>query len=272
MLSFGVTYADVTLTGLMESAYTFNGADKGISKGKNGGSEFRLGGTEDIGGGLKADFKYVFIQDHNKGGTNGLKNYNSYVGLNGDFGTVRIGQQWTPLDLVSWDNDATGGIDSLSTATQFQAEGSVTYISPTISGFTLTAQGLNESKDYAGFSVKYAVDAFTVSLASQSQQGSKDYTSLGGTYDFGMAKLFVNSVMHKGDKDAFGAGVSVPIGSSTSVALSFSQKDKDKKAQFLGTYNLSKRTSVYFLTKYTDQTSGTATTSSINSIGVQHNF
>jgi predicted porin len=77
--------------------------------------------------------------------------------------------------------------------------------------------------------------------------------------------------MQKGSKDAFGAGLSVPIGSSTSVALSVSQKDKDKEAAFLAKYNLSKRTSVYFFSDYLD-TQSKSTTSSTNSIGVQHKF
>ena len=275
MLSFGVTFADVTLTGIMESAYTFNGGAKGFGAGLNGGSEFRLGGNEDLGGGLKADFNYAFVQDHNYGGAGKLKNYNSYVGLNGGFGTVRIGQQWTPLDDMSWGNDATGGVKTLAVGPAKQASGSLTYISPNYSGFTLTAQGLNEKEGYAGYSLKYAVDAFTVSFASQSQDGSKDYQALGGTYDFGMAKVFVNSVMQKGQKDAFGVGLSAPIGDSFTAAISYSQKDKDKNAAFLAKYNLSKRTGVYFVTKYEDikaKTGVTASNASTNAIGVEHKF
>jgi hypothetical protein len=51
LLSFGVTFAQVTLTGVMESTYTMDGAKKGLGGGTNGGSEFRLGGVEDLGNG-----------------------------------------------------------------------------------------------------------------------------------------------------------------------------------------------------------------------------
>lgn len=283
MYSFGVTYADVALTGIMESTYTFNGKGKGIGAGLNGGSEFRLGGTEDLGNGLNADFNYAFIQDHNKGGNlddpdnpRFLKNYNSYVGLNGGFGSVRIGQQWTPMDLVSWGNDSTGSVYTLSrTKDQAQAEGSVTYISPNFAGFTLTAQGLNESRDYAGFSLKYAAEAFSVAFAYQSGKGpngesQKDQKSLGGTYDFGVVKLFANGVMQSGQKDRFGVGLSAPVGDSTTVAVSYSEFGKDKNAAFLAKYSLSKRTAVYFLTKYDDLPP--AASKSTNAIGVEHKF
>ena len=272
MLSFGVTFADVALTGIMESTYTFNGSGKGIGAGLNGGSEFRLGGTEDLGNGLNADFNYAFIQDHNKGGT-GVKNYNSYVGLNGGFGSVRIGQQWTPMDLVSWGNDSTGGVYTLSrTKDQAQAAGSVTYISPNFSGFTLTAQGLNETKDYAGFSLKYAAQAFSVAFAYHSENGQKDQKSLGGTYDLGVVKLFANGVVQSGQKDRFGVGASAPIGDSTTVAVSYSEFGKDKNAAFLAKYSLSKRTAVYFLTKYDDLPSESKASKSANAIGVEHKF
>ena len=276
MLSFGVTYADVALTGIMESTYTFNGKGKGIGAGLNGGSEFRLGGTEDLGNGLNADFNYAFIQDHNKGGDGikgsggPVKNYNSYVGLNGGFGSVRIGQQWTPLDNASWDNDSTGGVYTLSRGDQKQAAGSVTYISPNFAGFTLTAQGLNEKQDYAGFSLKYAAEAFSVAFAYHSENGQKDQKSLGGTYDFGVVKLFANGVMQSGQKDRFGVGLSAPVGDSTTVAVSYSEFGKDKNAAFLAKYSLSKRTAVYFLTKYDDLPP--AASKSTNAIGVEHKF
>jgi hypothetical protein len=84
-------FAQVSITGVMESSYNLNGASKGMTVGHNGGSEFRLGGSEDLGNGMKADFVYTLQQNHN--GAGAITPYNSYVGLSGDFGAIKIGRQ-----------------------------------------------------------------------------------------------------------------------------------------------------------------------------------
>ena len=64
-------FAQVSITGVLESTYNFDGASKGVTGGLNGGSEFRLGGSEDLGNGLKADFSWAFLQNHNNGAAGG---------------------------------------------------------------------------------------------------------------------------------------------------------------------------------------------------------
>ncbi len=285
MLSFGVTFAQVTLTGVMESTYTMDGAKKGLGGGTNGGSEFRLGGVEDLGNGLKADFNYAFLQDHNTGGT-GLTNYNSYVGLGGDFGTLKIGKQFTPLVLATWGNDAAGGAansSNLANGSGVQANGSVTYTSPNFSGVTVSLQANDQttpSKDAndkditlgksSGYSLTYATGAFSASYASNTNKGAKAVNGLGASYDFGMAKVFISSLTQSGTKDATGFGISAPLGAATLIA-SYSEKGDASAYELTAKYNLSKRTMAYFQNKVTDENK-TAASVSVNSIGIRHDF
>lgn len=284
-MSFGVTFAQVTLTGVMESTYTMNGAKKGLGGGTNGGSEFRLGGVEDLGNGLKADFNYAFLQDHNTGGT-GLTNYNSYVGLGGDFGTLKIGKQFTPLVLATWGNDAAGGAansSNLANGSGVQANGSVTYTSPNFSGVTVSLQANDQttpSKDEndqditlgksSGYSLTYATGAFSASYASNTNKGAKAVNGLGASYDFGMAKVFISSLTQSGTKDATGFGISAPLGAATLIA-SYSEKGEASAYELTAKYNLSKRTMAYFQNKVTDKDKKAASVT-VNSIGIRHDF
>jgi len=285
LLSFGVTFADANLTGVMESTYTLNGSNKGMGTGMNGGSEFRLGGTEDLGNGLKADFNYAFVQNHNAGSS--LANYNSYVGLSGEFGSVKIGKLFTPLALATWGNDAMGGAaisTNLANGGGVQPTGSITYTSPNFSGFTLSAQGNNQTTDYtdadkkaaklkksSGYSLSYATGGLSVSYASNTEDTQKAINGIGASYDFGMAKVFLSSLTQSGAKDATGYGISVPFGATTLIA-SGSSKGDEQNYELVAKYNLSKRTLVYF--QNTNKDFGKVNTSAVstNSIGLSHSF
>ncbi len=270
----------------MESTYTMNGAKKGLGGGTNGGSEFRLGGVEDLGSGLKADFSYAFLQDHNTGGT-GLTNYNSYVGLGGDFGSLKIGKQFTPLALATWGNDAMGGA-AVSTnlangSGAYQPNGSITYTSPNFSGFSASVQANNQTTKYtldnvdktlqksSGYSLSYATGGLSVSYASNTEDTKKAINGIGASYDFGMAKVFISSLSQKDEDTATGYGVSVPFGAATLIA-SGSTKGDAQNYELVAKYNLSKRTLVYF--QNTNKDTGVTGTSAVstNSIGVRHDF
>jgi len=286
-LSFGVTFADANITGVMESTYTMNGVNKGMGNGMNGGSEFRLGGTEDLGNGMKADFSYAFVQNHNTGSA--LANYNSYVGLSGEFGSLKIGKLFTPLALATWGNSAMAGtaIDTnLANGSGVQPSGTVTYTSPNISGFSLSAQGNNQTTTYSdtksitgsttikkssGYSLSFATGGLSASYASNTIDGDKAINGLGASYDFGMAKVFVSSLTQSGAKDATGFGISVPVGAATLIASSSSQGTADNY-ELVAKYNFSKRTLVYF--QNTNKDTGAVNTSAVstNSIGISHAF
>jgi len=111
----------------------------------------RLGvkGSEDLGNGLKAIFKYEFgIQVDDSDGVNSGRN--AYVGLSGDFGTVLAGRHDTPAKVAFYaaGNETIGDsiidINSKTSTTsagfsELRLDNAVAYISPNFSGFTAAA-------------------------------------------------------------------------------------------------------------------------------------
>ena len=112
MLSIGVTYADVTLFGTIDQAYTkkewtINGASRysttGFSGVQNGGSGIGFKGEEDLGNGLKASFLHELGVSTEGASATSVRQ--GFVALGGTFGQVRIGKQYSQafINTVSVD-------------------------------------------------------------------------------------------------------------------------------------------------------------------------
>jgi predicted porin len=163
----------------------------------------------------------------------------------------------------------------------YQPNGSITYTSPNFSGFSLSAQGNNQTTTYgspsvtikksSGYSLSYATGALSASFASNTISGAKAVNGIGASYDFGMAKVFISSLSQKDEDTATGYGVSVPFGAATLIASGSTQGDA-QNYELVAKYNLSKRTLVYF--QNTNKDTGVTGTSAVstNSIGVRHDF
>jgi predicted porin len=260
---------------VMEATYNLSGAAKGMVAGMNNGSEFRLGGVEDLGNGMKADFNYAVVNNHNTAST--LTNYNSYVGLSGDFGSIKIGKQFTPLDVATWGNDSMAGAanrsNTLATGAGTQADGSITYTTPSIAGITVALQGGDLAKaatKSTGYSLTYAAGPFSASYSSNTVGTAKAINAIGANYDLGMAKVFLTTLNQSGQSDATGFGVSVPVGAATLIA-SYADKGAESAYEMVAKYNLSKRTVVYFQNKVTDA-GASAAAATTNAVGIQHAF
>ena len=262
-----------------------------MATGMNGGSEFRLGGSEDLGNGLKADFSWAFVQNHNNGaaiGTNDaagnadgfattsgmVSSYNSFVGLSGDFGSIKLGQQWAPLTLVGFTHDAMGGAATSGNLTLAVANvpNTITYSSPSIAGVSLSAQTDSATTDGSkttGYSLNYSVGAFSAGFGYSKKSTEKAKNGVGASYDFGMAKLFLSTLNDtEADTTATGYGVSVPFGATTLIASASSQGAADNYT-LVAKYNLSKRTMAYVQNA---NTKDGATKTNVNSIGISHAF
>lgn len=147
--------SNVTIYGRVDYGFVSrNGSSGDALSGINGKSEFMSGvqggsrigfkGAEDLGNGLKAIFEleYGLAVDEDKG--KGISsNRHSYVGLTGNFGTVVGGRldgvrynifgKYDPFGLGTVGNftQMTGQVD--------RADNAIAYISPSFSGFTVTA-------------------------------------------------------------------------------------------------------------------------------------
>jgi len=126
-LYLGVSFADATIYGNFDQAYrsdkatvlTFSAnTKKGIDGVLNGGNALGFKGNEDLGNGINANFLIEFGMEGSDsmtvhsaaGGTtllgastgtvgvsNGVSNRQSFVGLSGGFGSVKIGKQYSEV-------------------------------------------------------------------------------------------------------------------------------------------------------------------------------
>jgi predicted porin len=144
LLDGGLIYTSKTLGANGQNAgHQYSFTDSGLSP-----SNFGMEGTEDLGGGLKAEFK---LESGINIGTGGFNDSNgnffgrqAYAGLKDGFGEVKAGLQYSPFFLALYDNDPrglaqTGGslmmyLDNV-VATGIFTPNAVSYTSPVLWGF-----------------------------------------------------------------------------------------------------------------------------------------
>ncbi len=327
----GVAYAQSTVT-LYGVADVWVGSEKAgapatairqtkMGSGGYNGNRFGLRGTEDLGGGLKASFvlEQGFTIDDGKIMTakdSDGKEYTTqfgrqaFLGLDGGFGTVRFGRQYSAYDeLRAATNNA---FDSAFSPTARTYAGGVAdyngrinnqvyYATPEMSGFRAAiGYGFGENKtattsstDTTSLHVRYAQGPILVGVAYQKEEVSntadRTYTLLAGSYDFGVAKLTAGFNRAKADmagKDnEYQLGVSVPVASNAQIAVGYA-KAKYKNAAgaktgdgsgwgITGYYDLSKRTRLYAGYRDTkrDNAAGVKTDETkLFAVGVRHSF
>ncbi|KVL46553.1 porin [Burkholderia cepacia] len=142
-------------TGILYTSKTRNpatgqsaGQQSSIITGGRGSSLFGLKGTEDLGGGVKAIFALESgISSANGGMANSNGNLfgrEAWVGVTGNFGTVKAGVQYSPFALSLMATDARnvsffGGMVPIyigsAAVTGIFNSNAVSYTSPTIAGF-----------------------------------------------------------------------------------------------------------------------------------------
>ncbi|RYX90000.1 MAG: porin [Comamonadaceae bacterium] len=220
----------VTLYGLID---TYVGAQKTTVGGNgtrqsvvnSGGlqtSRFGLKGSEDLGGGLAANFQLEngFNVDTGATPNNGATNQSifsrqSWVGLSGGFGQVKIGKMWTPFDEVKGSGAAGFDGNVLAPATNVWASNnyndrpgnSLYYSTPSFGGFSAAAMyafgenktPTNNAGKTAGFNVAYNAGPLAAALSYQSEKPGGNavglagrttkFTQVNASYDFGVAKL-----------------------------------------------------------------------------------
>ncbi len=279
----------VSIYGVVDAgvSYTDNGAATNsktwaLGSGQQSGSRLGFKGSEDLGGGLSAIFTLEngFNIDDGTQGQGALFGRQAFVGLNGGFGSVKLGRQYNPIRVSAEAIDPfglglAGNLKNVFNVYGERANNTINYATPNLSGFSgQVAYGFGEvagstsASRQIGLAANYANGPVFVTLAYHNQdkstdaitnKGSAKSTLLGGTYDFGMAKLHGGFAWNKGDTgiadDAnsrdWMLGVSAPIGAGTVLASYIQHKDKladqsDAKQWALGyTYSLSKRTNLY---------------------------
>lgn len=244
-------------------------------------SHFTLSGTEDLGNGLKA----IFLLNHRFSPNNGAINVtgnsatqspvyfyrNSWVGLAGSFGDVRLGRILMPMQTVNylgepWNggdtvgNVFTGGIQSTIRSTN-----AIYYRSPNLGGLQVHAgigaaegQIAGECSNCSpvnaerplGLAVVYAAGPLTVAAAFDRNTADRKTSGLYGKYDFGA--VILQGMFETGDTsattevDRWSISASMPIGAAVLKAGYMNRSDENQKKVGLGMdYRLSKRTLIY---------------------------
>jgi len=160
----GAAMAQVTIGGVVDQAYysvdqksrsgLLSTKQTGIGEGSWAGSRIRFSGTEDLGGGMKANFwieQGIAISDGNgmntRNGGNGpqflsglgMSNQNrqSYVGASGGFGEIRLGRVYAAsYDMFTNSGHVNGEMTGTSQASfaLFNRTKAINYISPMFAG------------------------------------------------------------------------------------------------------------------------------------------
>ena len=305
--------SSVTLYGIADayvgSQKTFGGTTNTVVN-SSGLSQSRIGLSvkEDLGSGLQGFV--VFENGVNTDTGTGAGNRKSVLGLSGSFGTVSLGNQQDPLSQVS-ENVLDAQSDSVFSAvagTQgasfYTVANSVRYDTPNFDGFSAAVQvGLGEDKNTVinpgrasrdtAFNVQYANGPLALALAHgiyETNNGANNLvpvrftsTAVGGSYDFGAAKLNLGFTNGKtktvaGNDKGINVGVTAPIGAFTVVGQLSRNKftgGKNRTSFGLeGHYALSKRTTSYIGLNETKNNNNPAgfTKARVLGVGVRHVF
>ena len=276
-------------------------------------SRWGIRGSEDLGAGLKANFNLEtgIKNDTGAQGTNNSAfDRQSWVGLSGAFGAVKLGRSDTAFDDIRdlavvnnlWDSEFTpnkiaytAGVAEYSS----RASNQIRYESPSFAGFTAgVSYGLDEQaspvkKDVQAFNLRYRAGALDAGIGYQEQKDNTapasnlEYTAISASYDFGSFRvsggynLAENGL--KQEDDEFSVGVAVPYGNfEFSAGYAYSKSKTAGVTQAKGsayalgaTYALSKRTKVYaaYLDGDVENGAGTKTADKrVYAAGIRHDF
>ena len=273
--------SSVTLSGGIDAAIQRQNGEWNMSTGNSGRSNFTLSGREDLGGGLNAFFalNYRF----NAGTGQGTSAYTtssfwrqSWVGLGGAFGDVRLGRMLPVLQEFN------GGFDPFGTETigsthvngLFNVAGTaggarynntIYYRSPSLGGLavhasisaadqqiagTPTTNFTNGTERPVGIAVAYAAGPIRAAVAYDRNAVDLKTKGVYGAFNAGFAEFMFqwenSDATPSTDVSVWSIGAKAPLGAATLKAGYRNSSDLEaKKVAFGVDYALSKRTTVY---------------------------
>lgn len=230
-------------------------------------SRWGMKGSEDLGGGLKANFQLeasIALDTGAAGSATGFDRQ-AWVGFSGGFGEVRLGRVPSPFDNVQGASDAVfdsdlapannpgGGVFRTANGYTSKVTNNIFYKTPTMGGFgaevsySLDEKAATAPTSITSFNVTYAAGPLAAQLAYQDEDRkdlSADYkfTRLGASYDFGIATA---KASYGQVKNATGAvdsaathtagakttewqlGVDVPMSSALTLSASYAESTDD---------------------------------------------
>jgi len=251
----------------------------------NGNSRLGVRGSEDLGGGMKANFNFEQGINLATGATDANTwQRNAFMSLTGGFGEVAAGRRLTPHFYAIATYELTGTANYSAEASQFGFGGGsrndalISYTTPNMGGLTATigtvlgqnnvVAGVNRSKTQ--FNVIYKAGPIAAALGYDKTNGAEKSLSLGGSYDLGVAKIAASMQDPTGARKGFTLGAIAPLGPVTltfDLARDTGSAVKSTDYVLESKYALSKRTFAYGVL----HRDGSAKVNTFG-VGVRHNF
>jgi predicted porin len=271
--------SNVTIYGTMDAAVavqdTGAAGEKSqtvINSGNQSSSRLGFRGTEDLGNGLKALFNIeAGVSIDTGAGDSALFGRRSVVGLQGAFGTVTVGREYTPIAAVAGATDILGQGMYGSNLSAFTSNrltrrisNSVNYKSAKVSGFSASAaysageRTTSPSGDLKGLALEYADGPLYIGggyhvLARLGSGNDKEYV-VGAGYKFGELEfkgnyLVADQTGANNKFEQFNIGAAMALGKGKAF-VNLQQNKLENGAKGNGftlayTYALSKRTNLY---------------------------
>ncbi|MFC0252784.1 porin [Massilia consociata] len=276
---FAHAQTNVTVYGVMDAAIALEDTDAPgekrrtvVNSGNQSSSRLGFRGTEDLGNGLKAMFNIEAGVALDTGAADSsLFGRRAVVGLQGDFGTLTVGREYSPIAAVGAASDIMGQGMFGSNLSAFgtnrltrRLANSVNYKSNAAAGFTVNAaysageRTVEPSGDLMGVSVEYKNGGLYLGAGYHNIErlaigDDKEY-GFGAGYTFGAFEIKGNYLVadQTGPNNEYknaNIGASYAAGPSK-FFVNFQQQKletgaKGNTVSLAYTYALSKRTNIY---------------------------
>lgn len=236
----------MTITGVVDPSFvsaktTFgdNGSRtvNAVKHSNNGTTAVIFKGTEDLGGGLKANFLYELDFDPTVGGSlssqpdnkNQLQNGEAFASIQGGFGELKLGAPNNPslgvqAGRTGFSTKVGGGFGGVSGTGRVRDSGSMVYSTPTFSGFTAMlgytpetsattlvnsgAAAVAKVTAKTDLALMYANGPIAAAVSSYAQSGVNSQTNAYVSYDLGVAKVTLG--MHTENQKVAAAVATAP--------------------------------------------------------------
>lgn len=310
-LAAGSAFAQnsVTIYGRLNTSAEYQeniGADGKQSVLQNNASRLGFKGTEDLGGGLKADFLLEHRFNSDTGVTTGdFWAGDSWVGLSGGFGQIRLGRltsaaYFATADWIGMHNHDTGTSEDKLYTYLSNGKNTVAYTTPSFGGFAAevsisAGESTGVTNKVANLAVNYDKGPLHLGFGYEQQGGTDDNQfAVRALYELGAFTF--GGYYQKSDLDALGtrdlfrlAGMYAFGASEIHLNVGFADNwsklagSKANQYTVAYNYNLSKRTKVYAFYTTVDNGStlsyfgatgagGAVLDPSSFAVGVRHNF
>ncbi len=265
--------SSVTIYGVIDvSVGSKTGGKFAISGGKDLNASyhtptrFGLRGTEDLGGGLKANFN---LETNGIGMATGSLGGNmwgreAWTGLSGNFGSTRFGrtssfgtQGHARFDLNGISTSSAMDVAGMSPVTWYgssRRDAQLQYVTNNMGGFdagvSVVLAGNNANQSSTSIRANYGAGPLAVGIVAETKRTAANRTAyaVAGSYDFGVAKAVAGYVVSETVAKGKGAyiGAVAPVG-PFKVGFQYARNTAaDRNAtELFANYALSKRTSLY---------------------------